>query len=151
MPYAREPKTPGEHLKKRRYELGLRQKDAAVRLQISHATYISWEIDRAEPAIRHWPRIVAFLGYDAAPGEGETLANALRAKRRDLGLPRKRAAALLKIDERTLKRYEDGLWEPGERNRTIIERFLARRPRQMTDRSLGEQKTEMGYALQGRP
>ncbi len=60
--------------------------------------------------------------------------NALRgevlnlSKFRELGLPRKQAAALLKIDEGTLKHYEDGLWEPGERNRTIIERFLAKRP-----------------------
>ena len=128
LPYAREPKTLGEHLKKQRYELDLRQKDVAGRPQISQSTYISWETDGVEPEIRYWPRIVAFLGYDPVPGEGETLANALRAKHRELGLPRKQAAALLKIDEGTLKRYEDGLWEPGERNRAIIRRFLMKRP-----------------------
>ena len=127
LPYAREPKTLGEHLKKRRYELELRQKDAAGRLEISQSTYITWETYGAEPEIRYWPRIVAFLGYDPVPKEGEALGNALRAKRRELGLSRKRAAALLGIDEGTLKRYEDGLWEPGKRNRTIIERFLAKR------------------------
>ena len=63
------------------------------------------------------------------PKEREALANALRAKRRELGLLRKRVAALLKIDGGILKRYEDGLRKPGERNCAIIERFLTKRSR----------------------
>ena len=106
LPYAREPKTLGEHLKKRRHELGLRQKDIAGRLQISQSTYITWETDQA--------------------------------KYRELGVPRKRAAILLGINEGTLLRYERGEWQPGKRNIEIIERFLARRPRQMADKSLEE-------------
>jgi transcriptional regulator with XRE-family HTH domain len=48
-PYTLQPKTLGEHLKKRRCELGLLQKDVAVRLGICHETYIHWEKDQTKP------------------------------------------------------------------------------------------------------
>ena len=128
LPYAREPKTLGEHLKRRRYKLGLRQKDAAGKLQISQSTYITWEADRVEPEIRYWPKIIDLLGFDPFAGKEGTLGERLQAKYRELGIPRKRAAILLGIDEGTLLRYERGEWQPGKRNIEIIERFLARRP-----------------------
>ena len=70
LPYAREPKTLGEHLKKRRYELDLRQKDVADKLEIGHSTYITWETDQAEPEIRYWPKIIDFLGRDPFANRG---------------------------------------------------------------------------------
>ena len=127
LPYAREPKTLGEHLKKRRYELGLRQKDVADKLEIGPSTYITWETDQAEPEIRYWPQIIAFLGRDPFANRGGTLGERLQARYRELGIPRKRAAVLIGIDEGTLLRYERGKWRPGKRNAGIIERFLARR------------------------
>jgi DNA-binding XRE family transcriptional regulator len=45
MPYPRAPRTLGEHLKKRRCELGLRQKDAAQLLGVNEFTYLGWEKD----------------------------------------------------------------------------------------------------------
>lgn len=38
LPYAREPKTLGEHLRKRRLELGLLQKEVAKRLNVDEST-----------------------------------------------------------------------------------------------------------------
>ncbi len=101
------------------------QRRVAEQIGIKVNTLAEWEKDRAEPEVRYWPRILSFLGYDPSSG-GETLADRLRRKRRELGLPRKRAAALLSIDEGTLKRYEEGQATPGTRNRAILDRFLVR-------------------------
>lgn len=56
-----------------------------------------------------------------------TLRERLQAKYWELGIPRKRAAVLLGIDEGTLVRYKRGKWRPGKRNAEIIERFLIKR------------------------
>jgi len=98
--------------------------DIAGKLQISQSTYITWETDQAEPEIRHWPKIINFLGLDPFAGKESTLGERLQAKYRELGIPRRRAANLLGIDEGTLLRYERGKWQPGKRNGEIIERFL---------------------------
>ena len=48
----------------------LTQKEVARKLGVSHKTYEYWEQGRtAEPAIRHFPAIVLFLGYDPAPAD----------------------------------------------------------------------------------
>ena len=64
QPYKDNPQTLGEHLRKRRLELGFYQKDVALRLGISPWTYLSWEGDRKRPLVSMMPRLVAFLGYD---------------------------------------------------------------------------------------
>ena len=124
LPYAREPKTLGEHLKKRRHELELHQRQVAARVGVSLSTIIDWEKDRKEPETRYWPKIINFLGYDPLANKRGTLGERLQAKYRELGIPRKRAATLLGIDEGTLLRYERGEWQPGKRNVEIIECFL---------------------------
>src|ERR1700687_3552498 len=110
-PFAQTPTTLGEHLKKRRYELGLRQRDVAGQIGIGTWTYITWETDRAEPVDRYWPAIVELLGYnpDSAPS---CVGEALRVRRRLLGLPRNKAAELMGIDEGTLYYWETNQRRP---------------------------------------
>jgi DNA-binding XRE family transcriptional regulator len=52
LPYNPNPTTLGEHMLKRRIELGLFQKDIAERLGINLFTVLNWEHDRATPPIR---------------------------------------------------------------------------------------------------
>lgn len=59
----------GDRLKKRRYELGLRQKDLAASLKVNDRTICNWENDQTVPAVRYLSRIVEFLG--SAPAEGK--------------------------------------------------------------------------------
>jgi DNA-binding XRE family transcriptional regulator len=54
----------GEHLRKRRIDLGLTQKEAAQRIGADQWTVINWEQGRTKPAVRFVPRILAFLGFD---------------------------------------------------------------------------------------
>ena len=53
----------GDHMKKRRYELGLRQKDVAALLRVKEFTVCGWEKNKKTPAVRYLPRIIQFLGY----------------------------------------------------------------------------------------
>jgi transcriptional regulator with XRE-family HTH domain len=74
----------GGHLKKRRRELGLLQREASERMGIQRDTYVNWEKGRTEPVASQFRPIVAFLGYDPTP-EPQTLAERVEAKQRRLG------------------------------------------------------------------
>lgn len=120
-------KTPGEHLRKRRYEGKCVQKDVAVRLGVNRWTLIGWETDKTEPSVRMLARIIDFLGYNPFP-EPVTLGELIVAKRRSLGIARKRLAWALGVDENALK-----AWEPDEKllpgkHRDAIEWFVTDPP-----------------------
>lgn len=103
--YERVPKTLGQHLKKRRVELGLVQRDICKRFDVDNETYANWEKDRCCPALKNWPDIISFLGYDPTPDQ-QTLGQQLLAHRRRYGLSRKSLAAALGVDEATLLAWE---------------------------------------------
>jgi len=59
----RELHTLGDHIRKRRLDLGLLQREVAEKLQVNQMTVCNWETNRTSPQLRFIPRIVAFLGY----------------------------------------------------------------------------------------
>jgi transcriptional regulator with XRE-family HTH domain len=121
--YEEAPSTLGGHLRKRRLELGLYQKDVASRLKVNGWTYLGWEQDRRRPPVRFWPGVISFLGYNPSPA-AVTLAEQIRAKRRELGLTQEQAAKLIGIDEGTLMRYERGEWTPKGARLVRVIKFL---------------------------
>jgi DNA-binding XRE family transcriptional regulator len=64
FPIAKEPTTLGEHLKKKRFMAGIRQREAAVKLGVSARTLSLWECDRIYPTAPYHARIIKYLGYD---------------------------------------------------------------------------------------
>lgn len=141
LPYPRSPSTLGGHLKKRRIEAGLLQRQAAKTIGIGVNTLITWEQDGAEPETCYWPAIIAFLGYDPNPAP-MTLGECLRAKYRELGLPRKKVALRLGIDEGTLLKYEQGTSRPTmDRTQKLIDQFLGVRRGAKTSTDQYLQKT----------
>ena len=64
MGYPRDPKTIGDHIKKRRHELQMRQIDVALHLGVDEYTVCNWENNKTTPAVRFMPHIMRFLGYD---------------------------------------------------------------------------------------
>ena len=122
--YAEVPGTLGEHLRKRRIERGLLQRELAVLFEVNTWTYILWEQDKSVPTIRHYPGIFDFLGYDPFPTP-MSLPEQIASKRRQLGLPLKEVANLLGVDEGTLSRWESGEWKP-RMHANKIKTFLAR-------------------------
>jgi DNA-binding XRE family transcriptional regulator len=127
-----EPKTLGEHIKKRRMELGLFQKQAAKLLGVGSSTVLGWEKGKNEPQIEHLPAILRFLDYDPFP-EPCTLSERMLATRRFHGWSIAAAAKHLGGDEGSW-----GFWErtghiPWKRYQTLVEALLEMPGLQMED------------------
>ena len=82
-----------------------------------------WECGRHQPDVRHWPSILAFLGYDPA-GDPVTPAEALRALQRRTGWNIEVLAEKLGVGVSTLTRWRDGGWPHKLQSRTAIQRLL---------------------------
>lgn len=121
--YSEAPQTLAEHLKKRRRELGLYQREAAVRMDIAKETYINWETGKTEPVASQFRPVIDFLGYDPT-STPTTLAERLRARRRMLGMTFSQVAKHLGWDEGTLTRYINGTWRIPSDRATALEEFL---------------------------
>jgi transcriptional regulator with XRE-family HTH domain len=59
--------TLGDHIRKRRLDLGLLQSQVAEKIGVDALTLGNWERQRTQPEIRFIARIVEFLGYDPFP------------------------------------------------------------------------------------
>ena len=69
---------------RRRLELGLYQKDVARLFGVTEYTVLNWEKRRTESTVNNVP--TQFLGYDPAPpAHSNSIADRLKAKRRELG------------------------------------------------------------------
>jgi transcriptional regulator with XRE-family HTH domain len=122
--YSPAPQILGEHLKKRRKEHGLLQREAAARMGIGIDTYANWENGRTKPVAAQFRPVVQFLGYDPTP-EAKTLAERLEAKRRVLGATHSQIAGYLGWDPGTLRRYLNGTWRMPRGRAAALEEFLA--------------------------
>ncbi len=107
--YLKELKTLGDHLRKRRLDLGLLQKDEGQRTGGSVSDVWNWENNRVSPAVKFMPAIIAFLGYNPIP-EPTTLSARLVWYRQSKGWTQKDFAKVLRVDQSTLAG-----WERGER------------------------------------
>jgi transcriptional regulator with XRE-family HTH domain len=121
--YAENPQTVGEHLKKRRLELGLTQKQAAQALGVNPWTVMNWETGRFHPLIRWLPAILRFLGYDPFPPP-ESVGERLLHVRRQHGWSTSEAARRLGVDRMTWQNWERGELILFRGRRTKVARFL---------------------------
>jgi DNA-binding XRE family transcriptional regulator len=64
FPIHKEPKTLGEHLRKKRFGFRMRQEEAAEMLEVSARTLSLWECDRLFPTVSYHARIIAYMGSD---------------------------------------------------------------------------------------
>jgi transcriptional regulator with XRE-family HTH domain len=122
-PYPDVPVALGDHLRKRRYELGLLEREVAAQLEVDVAAVHNWETGLTSPAIRYIPRVIRFLGYDPYPAP-ESLPARLLAARRRQGISRREFAGRLGLDEEMLARWERGTRRPQGKYLTLVERFL---------------------------
>ncbi len=113
--YKENPDALGEHLKRRRIQLGQRQRDAAEAIQCGSWTWIGWEKHGVEPAVRFIPHIIDWLGYDPFP-EGKIFAEQLTWRRKKAGLTRAAFAELLGLNYSTVEQWEHGVCRPNDDN-----------------------------------
>lgn len=122
--YSETPQSLGEHLKKRRKELGLLQREAAIQMGVDTFTYINWEKDRTIPIASRFRPVIEFLGYDPTPAP-TSLAGRVEAKRRATGMTFDQVAQHLAWDPGSLTRYLNGTWPIPVDRRAAMEAFLA--------------------------
>jgi transcriptional regulator with XRE-family HTH domain len=114
--YSEDPQTIGQHLKRRRRELGLLQREASERMGVPAEIVANWENGKTEPVAVQFQPVVVFLGYDPTP-ESKTLAERL-------GTSLAQIARHLGWDPGSLRRYLDGTWGISPDRRTLLEAFL---------------------------
>ena len=120
--YPRDLKTVGDHVRKRRLDLGLLQRDAAERLGVHKMTVNNWENNRRSPQLRFVPRIIEFLGYIPYDAQPEALGKRIVLWRRTLGLTQRELACRLGVAPSTLGRWER---DKGKPSRGLFERLDA--------------------------
>ena len=97
-------------IRKRRLDLGLRQREVAKIIGCDTMTVVNWEKSHtAMPRISHMAGVVQFLGINPFPN-GDTVAQRLVSRRMARGLTQKAFAVELGVDPSTLAK-----WERGER------------------------------------
>jgi transcriptional regulator with XRE-family HTH domain len=134
FPIAKEPTTLGEHLTKKRFLAGVRQRDAAVKLGVSARTLSLWECDRIYPSWAFQPLLIAYLGYDpfidptlGSPKRNETscvaffspdapitMGQKIKQHRLKMRKSRKQFASELGVSQKTLWGWETDRWEPSK-------------------------------------
>ena len=114
----------GEHLKKRRLELGLTQKEAGKHLGVTSFTVTNWEHSLRKPAIQHFPTICQFLGYDPESSMTRSLQERLVARRRQLGWSQRVAAKKLGVDPSTWSAWEHGETIMSKTHRHLVAMFI---------------------------
>jgi transcriptional regulator with XRE-family HTH domain len=65
--YPAELRSIGDHVRKRRLDLGLLQREVALRVGVDKTTVFNWETGTASPNLRALPAVIRFLGYDPRP------------------------------------------------------------------------------------
>jgi transcriptional regulator with XRE-family HTH domain len=126
--YPTELKTIGDHIRKRRLDLGLLQREVAQTIGVDVTTIFNWEKTSTEPDLRCLPAVIKFLGYDPRLPV-QTVGEKLRRHREALGLSLINAAKLLDADPATVRKWE--IQPDSRQNHTSlpkIVRFLSHNP-----------------------
>jgi transcriptional regulator with XRE-family HTH domain len=113
----------GDHLLKRRLDLGLPQKQAAQQLGTDAWSLRNWEANRRAVHIRVFPAIIDFLGYNPLP-EARTPGEMVRHERISRGWSRRGLGKRAKVDEATVKRIEEDTPRMTHRAKGRILRLL---------------------------
>ena len=94
--YLKQLNTLGDHIRARRIDLGLLQRQVAEQIEVCNATITNWERNESTPVIRNMPAIIRFLGYDPLL-PAESLPERPRSARRKLGLTQRKMADRLGV------------------------------------------------------
>jgi transcriptional regulator with XRE-family HTH domain len=114
----------GDHIRKRRLDLGMHQKDVAAIVNATTSTVTNWEKGRTNPRLSYLPKVFDFLGYNYTPNSGSTLGDKIKEYRRRKGLSIRKLARILDIDPTTLARWERSKSEPKGKLKERVNSFL---------------------------
>lgn len=115
----------GEKLRNRRLELHLLQKDLAERLGVTEATITNWELNRHEPKIGYYSKIIEFMGYFPFEIDSSTLGGGIKRCRYMKGVTQEELATELGVNESTVFHYEKNDTKPLRRTMEKLTTMLA--------------------------
>lgn len=119
-----EPKTIGDHIRRRRLSLKLQQKQVAEQLGVTTCCVFNWEANTASPRLEYMPAVIEFLGYNPLPPATNMVERLVR-HRTSLGLSQAVSAQRMGVDPATLARWERGERQPTGKFLVNANRFLA--------------------------
>ena len=117
--------TIGDHIRKRRLDLGLLQKQVAERIGVDADTIMQWELNRRAPKIQYIPKIIRFLGY-VPFSMGESFPEKLKAYRMLKGLTQQQLADVLGVVLPTVQTWEAGIHQPMPKMREWVMEVIER-------------------------
>jgi DNA-binding transcriptional regulator YiaG len=123
--YLKNPVTIGDHIRRKRIELGILQKDVAYELNVSEDTVTYWENNRAKPMINHMPAIIRFLKFIPLTINRESLSGKIKWYRYIHGLSYKAFGKLLQTDASTVSSWEKEKSHPQPIAKKVLEILLS--------------------------
>ena len=121
---SKEPVTLGDHLRRRRLELGLYQRDVAVKIGVTASTIWNWENGWSSITLSCMPKVIEFLGYNPIPCP-DGLMGKLAWYKQVNGLSLEQLGANMGRDPEQLADWLSGRHKPCRRNREEVELFLS--------------------------
>ncbi len=115
----------GEHIRKKRLELGLTQKEVGKIFGVSEEAVYNWESGRSRPDLKLVPKIIKFLGYIPFKPEGDDLISRLKFYRLVNGLTVEELAERISKHPDQVRVWLTGRRKPSEKNRKWLEEFLS--------------------------
>lgn len=123
-PYPYYLKTLGDHLRKRRLDLNLTQKQLAEDiLHTSTSNIKNWEANRRQVSLCFRPQIYEFIGYFPCD-VSLRLGLRLKERKKNFGLSIRMVSKMLLADPCTIAGWERGEHQPSKRHVQTIECFL---------------------------
>jgi len=119
--YPKTLKTLGDHLRKKRIDLGLLQTHVANMLSVSACTVYNWETNRFSPSLPYIPKIIKFIGY--VPSEIST--ENIKTCRQLLGITQGFLATQIGVDPGTLAQWEMKKSKPSKEQTEKLNQFFS--------------------------
>ena len=120
--YPTNPVTIGDHIRKRRMDLGLLQREVAEIIGVTESSVWNWE-HRVEPEQHYNPKIIKFLGYIPFDCPDDTVGR-LAWYKRAMGMNLDHLGEAMGRDPEQLSDWLSGRHNPFRKNREKIELFL---------------------------
>ena len=115
--------TVGDHIRRRRLDLKMLQREVAEQLGVDKPGVFTWEANTVSPDIHYMPAIIRFLGYNPLP-PAKSWGERLIRHRTSMGMTQGEAAKRIDVDPGTLARWERGEREPTGGLLGKVKRFL---------------------------
>lgn len=99
-----EPKTIGNHIRRKRLSMKLLQKDVALQIGVETTCVFYWEANQSTRRLQYMPAIIEFLDYNPLP-PASSWAERLVRHRMSLGLTQEESARRIGVDPSMLARW----------------------------------------------